>query len=67
MLNFKSAESDLDYDMAAFLKEYGANSPTNTFATGNDVITLTPPEPTDENLTDGQSNTLADMLAKIIN
>ena len=55
MINFKSAEYDWDYDndMANFLRDYGAKSPTNSLATGNDVIPLTPPEPTDENLTSG--------------
>ena len=67
MISFKSAEHspfdlDINNDMTSFLREYGAKLPANSLATGN--ITLTPPEPTDENLTSNQASDLANMLAQ---
>ena len=50
--------------MAAFLRDCVAKSPTNSLVTGNDLITLTSQEPTDENLTSGQASALANRLAQ---
>ena len=60
-LDFGGEEID-ENNLNSFLRTVGANTPTHSLMTS--PITLTPPEPTGANLTDGDTNVLVKALAQ---